>query len=782
MKKIAPLPQTMLRPSVDPLQFGFNTTAEITEHVENIGQTRALEALSFGIEMKPTSYHLYASGPSGLGKKYFIKHYLQKVVASEPPPNDWCYVNNFKEVNKPIALSFPTGEGDVFKQDMQAFVDQLLYAIPAMFESKEYRARIERMRSKYRNREAKSIAKLMKEANESGLMLIDKSGDYEVAPMVNGEIVSQDAFEKLPEKEKKDLLVKMNKIQMRFARIKDEMPVWYKEKHAKLKEIKTEYISRLVSTLIAELKAKYTDVKVLNYLRDVQQDIIDAPEIFLVKKDAAGSNAEDGIVEKSHLTRYEVNVIVGNDKKAHSPIIFERNPTYTNLVGQLEAASQHGIVVSDLTLIKAGALHKANGGYLIVEINKLLTDTNAWDSLKRILLSKKITIEPLHAQGAISSTQLQPEAIPLDVKVILLGYRDKYDLLGEEDDDFLKLFKVLVDFETSMDRTDDQIKKFIGYIARIIKRRKLIPFEARAVSEIINICIRRAGDSNKIALQRSNLVEIMEEANYWAIKRGEHTVSKIDVEKAMHAKEKRIDKVRKEYYDDIQTGTILIDLKNEVVGQINGLSVISLSNFTFGLPTRITASTRAGKASLIDIQREVDLGGANHSKGVLILAGFFKGRYAKELPFHLSASIVLEQTYGMIDGDSASLAELCALISSLSNVPIKQSIGITGSINQHGRVQSVGGINEKIEGFYDICAIHELTGTQGVIIPATNTKNLMLKQEVVEACANGLFRIYAVETIDEALTIVTGIDLKKIHAQCEAALIQYAMSSKKKAY
>lgn len=780
MKKIAPLPQSMLRPRVDPLQFGFNTTAEITEHVENIGQNRALDALTFGIEMKPTSYHLYGAGPSGLGKKYFIKHYLQKVVASEPPPNDWCYVNNFKEANKPIALSFPTGEGAVFKQDMQSFIDQLLYAIPAMFESKEYRTRIERMRSKYKNREAKSIAKLAKEAKASGLMLIDKSGDYDVAPVINDDVVSNDDFEKLPEKTKKDLLVKMNKIQMRFARIKDEMPAWYKEKHAKLKEIKTEYVNRLVSTLISELKEKYTDLKVLNYLRDVQQDITDAPEIFLIKKETNGSSVDDGILEKSHLTRYEVNVIVGNNKKAHSPIVFERNPTYTNLVGQLEAATQHGTVISDLTLIKAGALHKANGGYLIVEINKLLSDTHAWDSLKRILLSKKITIEPLHAQGVISSTQLQPEAIPLDVKVILLGYRDKYDSLGEEDDDFNKLFKVLVDFETTMDRNEDQIKKFIGYIARIIKRRKLIPFEAKAVSEIIDICIRRAGDSHKIALQRSSLVEIMEESNYWALKRGENVVSKADVLQAMLAKEKRIDKIRKEYYDDIQSGTILIDLKNEAVGQINGLSVISLSNFTFGLPTRITASTRAGKGSVIDIQREVDLSGANHSKGVLILAGYFKGRYARELPFHLSASIVLEQTYGMIDGDSASLAELCALISSLANVPIKQSMGLTGSVNQHGMVQSVGGINEKIEAFYDICTLHGLTGNQAVIIPSTNIKNLMLKQEVVDACAKGQFQIYAIETVDEALTLLTGSEPQKIHAQCEAILTQYSIASTKK--
>jgi predicted ATP-dependent protease len=772
MKKMSSLPHALLRPAVDPGKLSFSTTDEIANLVENIGQTRALQALSFGIEMKPSSYHLYASGPSGLGKKYFIKHYLQKVVSTEPPPDDWCYVNNFKEPNKPIALKFPTGEGDVFKHEVKSFIDQLLYAIPAMFESKEYRNAIERIRSKYINREEKLIAKLKVEAKSNGLMIIGKSGNYEVMPVLNDEKLTKEQFEKLTEKEKKDFVNKMNRMQTRLNRIKDEMPAWFKEKHNKLKEIRTEYVNTLVSTLIAELKENYIDPKVLSYLREVQQDIIESPEQFLKKEH---SNSEDEVLsEKSRLTRYEVNVIVGNDKKAHSPIIFERNPTYTNLVGQLEGTAQHGTVISDLTLIKPGALHKANGGYLIIEINKLMNDMHAWDSLKRILLAKKITIDPLQAQGVISSTQLQPEPIPLDVKVILLGYRGKYDSLGDEDDDFNKLFKVLVDFETTLERNEGQIEKFVAYIARIIKRRKLLPFHNSAVAAIITQCIRAAGESDKIALQRSMIVEIMEESHYWAGKRGEQIVYKEDVDKALHAKMFRIDKIRKEFYEDISAGTILIDFKNEAVGQINGISIITLSNFSFGLPTRITAITRSGKDSMVDIQREVDLGGSNHSKGVLILTGFLKGQYAQDQPFYLSASVVLEQTYGMIDGDSASLGELCALLSSLANVPIKQSLGVTGSVNQHGAVQSVGGINEKIEGFFDMCLLQGLTGTQGVLIPSTNVKNLMLKEEVVAACEKGLFHIYAVRTVDEALTLLTGRHPNEIHSLCENTIIRYA--------
>lgn len=776
MKTALPLPYSILRPAVEADHFSFVTTDQITNLVENIGQSRALLALSFGIEMKQTAYHLYAAGPSGLGKKYFIQNYLRKVVSTEPPPDDWCYVNNFKEPHKPIALKFPTGEGDVFKQEMQAFIDQLSYAIPAMFESKEYRTSIERVQSKHKSREEKLINKIIRDANENGLMLIGKPGNYEVVAWVNNEKMNKEQFEKLSEKEKKDIILKINKIQNRLSRMKEEIPAWFQQKHVKLKEIKTEFTNTLVATLIAGLKEKYNDPKVLTYLRDVQKDIVDSPELFL-NKDNHKKESEE-VQEKLKLVRYAVNVIVGNNKKAHSPIVFERNPTYANLVGQLEATAEHGSVISDLTLIKPGALHKANGGYLIIEANKLLKESHAWESLKRILLSKKITMEPVQSHANVSSTQLQPEAIPLDVKVILLGYRDKYDSLGEEDDDFNKLFKVLVDFETTIERNDEQVEKFSGYLARIIKKRKLSIFHNSAIAEIINRCIRAAGDSQKIALQRSMLVEMMEESNYWASKRGEKIVYQVDVEKAIEAKVLRIDKIRKEFYEDITTGTILIDLKSAAVGQVNGISIINLSNFSFGLPTRITATTRSGKESMVDIQREVNLGGANHSKGVLILAGYLKGHYAKEQPFFLSASLVLEQTYGLIDGDSASLGELCALISSLANVPLSQSMGVTGSINQHGIVQSVGGINEKIEGFFDMCLIEGLTGSQGVIIPHTNMKNLMLKKEVVEACDKGQFHVYAVKTIDEALALLTKRAPEEIHALCEATLIKFAKTRK----
>lgn len=765
MNKITAIKPDLLRYKCDLSHLNFKNTSEITELLEYIGQTRALDALSFGIDMRLKFYHLYASGPSGLGKSYFIRHYLRHIANKESPPSDWCYVNNFQDPLHPIALEFPPGEGNVFKQDMKDFIDQLLYAIPALFESKEYRCQMEKIEKKYKNKEKKIMNKIEMEANKNGLTIFRTKKSYEVTSTNK---LSKEELGHLTVSERKALAAKVNKIKAQLDRIKNELPKWYKEKHQDLKKAKNELNSSLVTSLIKDLTEKYTSPKVQNYLKNVHESIVESPEHFLNV-----DRKKTGIQEISELTRFEVNVIVSNDKNGHAPIISEPHPNYTNLIGQLEG---RGPLTNNFTLIKPGALHQSNGGYLMLEVSKLHKDTHAWDSLIRILLAEKITIEPLHSQEFVGS-QLQPEAIPLNNKVILLGGRDLYDTLGEEDD-FNKLFQVFVDFETSIDRTDDNIKQFISYVARIIKRRKLGAFDRDAIASLIEYCIRLTNDTRKISLHRSTIVSLLEESRYWANKRKQTIVHKKDVEKAIESKIKRRDKIQKEFYDDILSEFILIDTHKEVVGQINGLSVITLSNFCFGLPTRITAITRCGKEAMIDIHKEVHLGGSNYSKGVLILAGYLKGRYAKENLFYLSASLVLEQTYGTIDGDSSSLPEICAILSSLSNIPIKQSFAVTGSINQLGEVQAVGGLNEKIEGFYDICLLQGLTGKQGVIIPSANVKNLMLKTEVVKACEQGKFHVYGVKTIDEAIMLLTGVAPNIIHEQCEATLKQYAKSGR----
>lgn len=765
MNKIPAVQPDLLRYKCNLSHLNFTNTSEITELLEYIGQTRALDALSFGIEMRLKFYHLYASGPSGLGKSYFIHHYLRQIANKELPPSDWCYVNNFQDALQPIALEFPAGEGNIFKQDMKNFIEQLLYAIPALFESKEYRSQMEKIENKYKNKEKRIMNKIEMEANKNDLTILRTKKSYEVTSINK---LSKEKLEELTANERKMLTTKVNKIKAQLDRIKDELPKWYKEKHQDLKKAKNELNNTLVTSLIKDLKEKYTSLKVQSYLKNVHESIVESPEHFL---NVDKKNAR--VQEITELTRFEVNVIVSNDKNGHAPIIFEQHPNYTNLVGQLEG---RGPLTNNFTLIKPGSLHQSNGGYLMLEVSKLHRDTHAWDSLIRVLLAEKITIEPLHSQEFVGS-QLQPEPIPLNNKIILLGSRNLYDQLGE-DDDFNKLFQVFVDFETSIDRTDNSIKQFVSYVARIIKRRKLGAFDRDAIGLLIEYCIRLTNDTRKISLHRSTIVSLLEESRYWANKRQQTTVYKEDIEKAIESKIKRRDKIRKEYYDDILSEFILIDTQKEVIGQINGLSTITLSNFCFGLPTRITAITRCGKEAMIDIHREVQLGGSNYSKGVLILAGYLKGRYAKEALFYLSASLVLEQTYGSIDGDSSSLAEICAILSSLSSIPIKQSFAITGSINQLGEVQSVGGLNEKIEGFYDICVLQGLTSEQGVIIPSANVKNLMLKTEVVKACEQGRFHVYAVKTIDESIMLLTGIDPNIIHERCEATLKQYAKSGR----
>lgn len=767
MNKITAINPALLRSQCDLSHLNFKNTSEITELLEYIGQTRALDALSFGINMRLKFYHLYASGPSGLGKSYFIRHYLRHIANKELSPSDWCYVNNFQDPLHPIALEFPPGEGNVFKQDMKNFIEQLSYAIPALFESKEYRNQMEKIENKYKNKEKNIMNKIEMEANKNGLTILRTKKSYEVTSVNK---LSKEELGQLTANERKALTAKVNKIKAQLDQIKDELPKWYKEKHQDLKKVKSELHSALVTSLIKDLNEKYTAPKVQSYLKNVHESIVESPEHFLNvdrRKEKAGAQ------EITELTRFEVNVIVSNNKNGHAPIIFEPHPNYTNLIGQLEG---RGPLTNNFSLIKPGALHLSNGGYLMLEISKLHKDTHAWDSLIRILLAEKITIEPLHSQEFVGS-QLQPEPIPLNNKVILLGGRDMYDELGEEDD-FNKLFQVFVDFETSIDKTDDNIKQFVSYVARIIKRRKLGAFDRDAIASLIEYCVRLTNDTRKISLHRSSIVSLLEESRYWANKRQQIIVHKKDIEKAIASKIKRRDKIQKEYYDDILSEFILIDTQQEVIGQINGLSIITLSNFCFGLPTRITAITRCGKEAMIDIHREVQLGGSNYSKGVLILAGYLKGRYAKEALFYLSASLVLEQTYGIIDGDSSSLAEICAILSSLSSIPIKQSFAVTGSINQLGEVQSVGGLNEKIEGFYDICVLQGLTGEQGVIIPSSNVKNLMLKTEIVNACEQGKFHVYAVNTIDESIMLLTGVDSNIIHERCEATLEQYAKSGR----
>lgn len=791
MKDIKTVPLYALRPTCDPALFDFVTTEDITDSIDHLGQDRALEALEFGVDIDQAGYHLYAIGQAGIGKLTFIKNHLKKIAKKQKTPPDWCYLHNFDEPNKPIAIHLPAGLGEKLRKDMSTLVDQLRFSIPAVFESEEFRLRLENINDEYKDKEESTLNLLQEEAEKHEMAILKRRNGFSIVPTKNGEILTPKEIEGLSKDERNIREKRAEKISKKLNALLSTLPQLYKEKYQKEKDLEKEFCSRVVNASVKELKETYSKFhKVVNHLNNVEKDIIEDPKDFLKREDELTVMYGLTVVEKPTFTRYQVNVLISNGDTDGAPIVFEANPNYSNLIGKIEYKAQLGMLISDFTMIKPGALHKANGGYLILDIFKVLMSPYSWESLKRILLSNKVVIEPIGQMlGVAGTTPLEPEATPIHLKIILLGNRQIYNLLGSLDQEFKKLFKVAVEFENRIERSDKIIKSYATFIASFVKSKKLIPFHKSAIARIIDHCIRLTEHSERISLHMQSLDEIIYESNHCAARLGHSIVKDEDVQCAIDTRIKRVDLIRSRLYEEVENNTLMIDVEGKVVGQINGISVIALADFTFGHPSRITATTRLGHGTVIDIERAVKLSGPLHSKGVLILSGFLKGRYVKSRRLSLSASVVFEQTYGMVDGDSASLAELCVLLSSLSDIAIDQSYAVTGSVNQHGSVQAVGGINEKIEGFFDICQLKGLTGRQAVLIPASNVKHLMLRQAVVDAVKEGKFNVYPVETVDQALTLLTGVpagerDSKglypadSVNGRCEQVLEEYADSLK----
>lgn len=776
MEQVKPLLPQVLRPACDPKQFKFTTTADIKKFVDRVGLDRAIEALEFGVEIQQPNYNLYIIGAPGSGKRTILLRYLKKIAAKQKTAFDWCYVHNFDDPDKPRVLKLPTGLGKKLRQDMVNLVEQFRFSIPAILESEEFRKNIQRIEEKYKESETHSLRSLEEEAEKKGMTILRTQTGFTVVPTRDGKLMSIQELEQLPPRERKQKEKVGTELGQKLNAFLDKIAKWHKDKYEKEKDVEKQFCTALVITLMSQLNTKYADLpNVLEYLEQVQQDIIESPKQFLKQETPIAQAGNMPLPEPQTFLQYQVNALITNDEVKGAPIIVENNPNYANLVGRIEYKAQFGILSSDFTLIKPGSLHKANGGYLVLDILKVLQNPYVWESLKRTLHSQQVVIEPLTSMlGITSPTPLEPEPIPLNVKVILKGNRYVYNILGLMDVEFKKLFKVAVDFDEDIKNTKEIVQQYARLIARLGSEEKLFPFHRNAVAGIIDYCVRLTGYSGRIALNMQSLTELMSESHYWARIAGQKIVRADDVQKAIDMKIKRVDQLRQQLYEEIKTGTIFIDVKGEAIGQINALSVLETADFMFGHPSRITATTRLGDGHVINIEREVKLSGAIHSKGVLILSGFLKGRYAQERPLSLSASIVFEQTYGMIDGDSASAAELCTLLSSLAQVPIKQSFAITGSINQHGQVQPIGGVNEKIEAFFDICKMLGLTGKQGVLIPASNVKHLMLRQDVVKAVQQKKFNIYPISTIDQALFLLTGQPAKSIHARCEKTLQRYA--------
>ena len=756
----------MLYNACDLSSFKFETSADLNELEEIAGQDRALEALRFGVGVRHEGYNLFVMGPSGMGKSSATRQYLEQQAADKNPPDDCCYVNNFEDPQKPKLLKLPAGMGKTLRKDIHELIEDLLGVMPSAFESDQYRIRSEEIESDIDERREQALKELAEESKKHDVSLVRTPQGFSFQPIKNGEVVTPDEYMKFSDEEREKVEEIVAVLQEKLEQIIRQFHQWRRNAKRKIRELNREVAMSVVSTIIGELKNKYRELPdVCQYLDTLQQDVIEHTYDFLnVEAKAAGE--KDTIVDVEPFGRYEVNILVDHSEQKGLPVIYEDNPTLDKLVGRVEHVAQMGTLITDFRLIKPGALHRANGGFLILDVVKLLTQPFAWAGLKRALSTHEIRIQSLGQMLSIISTvSIEPEPVPLDFKVVLLGERVLFYLLLEYDPEFPGLFKVAADFENSMDRSGENQAIYAQMVATIVRRKRLLPFARGAIARIIEHSSRLANDAEKLSNHLLSISNVMCEADHFASEASCTAVEREHVQQAIDAQIRRADRLRERIYEEIKRGTILIDTDGERVGQVNGLSVADLGNFVFAQPSRITATARLGHGDVIDIEREVELGGAIHSKGVMIVSAFLGERYAKNQPLSLTASLVFEQSYGGVEGDSASVGELCALLSVLADAPIKQSMAVTGSVNQHGQVQAIGGVNEKIEGFFDVCTLKGLTGSQGVVIPASNVKHLMLRANVVAAAEQGKFHIYPVSTIDEAIELLTGVSAGELNEE-----------------
>jgi predicted ATP-dependent protease len=752
------LPADRLYHACDRSELDFDDTRELADLADVLGQDRAMEAIRFGVGIGHDGYNLYLAGSKGLGKTRALRSVLDERVREAEAPPDWCYVNNFETPHRPRALRLPAGRGQRLHEDMRHLVEDLLDAVPAIFRSEEYRARAQEIGEEFQEREEAAFRELGEEAQQKGVALLRTPVGYTLAPLRDGEPIDQEDFDKLPSEEQQRLQKVIEEINQRLKEIIRKIPVWKKESARRFKELNQEFSRDTLEQLLGELIRSYSDLpQVVQYLDAVKRDVAENLSDFRAhEEDEPGQLRE--LLKSPEFRRYQVNVVVDNASTRGAPVVYEANPTYMNLVGRIEHFAQMGTLSTDFTLIKAGALHRANGGFLILDARHLLSHPYAYEALKRVLHAEEIRIESLERMlSLVSTTSLEPEPIPLSIKVVLTGDRLLHYLLQTYDPEFGLLFKVTADFSEEVDRDTGMTRLYAQLIATVARREQLRPIERGGVARVIEHAAREVEDGGKASLHMAGLTDLLRESDYWAAQDGSELTRRDHVDQAIRARIRRLDQLRERLQEEILRGTILIDTEGERIAQLNGLSVIQLGEFAFGRPSRITATVRLGEGELIDIERETKLGGPIHSKGVMILSSFIGQRYGADRPLSLSASLVFEQSYARVEGDSASAAELCALLSALGDLPVRQSLAVTGSVNQHGQVQAIGAVNEKIEGFFDICKARGLDAGQGVLIPASNVKHLMLREDVIEAVEDGKFHVYPIETIDQGMGILTGM-------------------------
>lgn len=733
----------------------FRSTAEIEGSNTLIGQQRAEKAMEFGISMKQKGYNIYIAGNRGSGKTHYALDVLKKAAYNLDVPDDWCYVYNFENKYEPEVLRFPAGLGKMFRQDIEYIVDEVGKKLYNAFNSEEYDRSKNEILGDYHNIKAVLIDELNSIAESKNLQLKVTSTGFAFIPISEGKPLNEEEYDSIDVDDRDAILKNVAEVRTRALEILRKLKSAEKESDDKTKKLDREIGLFVIEGVASGIRRKYSgNENAVKYIENLKHDMLDNIDKFVDDSGRLNNKSED-----EALLKYKVNLVVDNSKTYGGPVIYESNPTYSNLMGAVEYESKQGIMVTDFLMIRAGSILKANGGYLILNIEDMMkSNYQVWETLKRALESGILQLEGLRNQlDLIAIAAIKPKPIPIDLKVVLIGSEKVYQLLCEYDEDFSELFKVKVDFDIDMERNEANIQsivQFISYNCGIYNIRHL---EGPAAAAVIEYSSRLAGSSLRLSCQLGKIIELLNEANSYAEISGNKLIGVSDIKKALSEKKKRTNMIQEKVLRQYSDKKIMVSVQGEAVGQINGLSVIEAGDCTFGKPYRITATTYMGKGGIINIEREVLMSGSVHNKSVMIIAGYLGGKYAREIPLSLTAHICFEQLYGFIDGDSASAAELYAILSSLSGIPLKQSIAVTGSLNQMGEIQPVGGINEKIEGFYNVCAVSGLTGEQGVIIPYQNVDDLILDDELLKSIKNNMFHIYAIKDVDEGIILMTGV-------------------------
>ena len=755
------LPAERLRKECRPDFMRCETTKNLVPLQEIIGQERAVRALKFGLGIKDPGFNIYVAGYPGTGRTTAVRNFLEEVARTKPEPSDWCYVNDFSNEYVPNAVRLPAGSGKDFQKDMKSFVENARTALPKAFESEDYAAKKERTINEVESQRKELINQLNAEAQRQGFIIQSTPIGLLIVPVSKGKPISEQELLTMPPKIREEIQDKRERLGSGLRNAMRQFMDMDRKIHEELDRMNRDVALFALGHLIADLKEKYKDnPDVTAFLDSVQSDVLANLAQFIRRPDEGPQTPfQLPWMREAPFKKYEVNVVVDNSEVKGAPVVMESNPTYQNLFGRVEKEAQFGALITDFTMIRGGSLHRANNGYLILPVEELLRNPFSYEGLKRALKSEHIKIEEAEERfGYITSKSLRPEPIPLDIKVVLIGNPYLYEQLYILDMEFSQLFKVKADFDTSMKRTEENIERYAAFVCTLCVKENLKHLDGSGLAKLVEHSSRLAEDQEKLSTRFAEVADVIREANFYATEEKSDFVTGTHVRKAIEEKVYRSKLVQEKIQEMIKRGVLLIDTDAEAVGQVNGLSVTGRGDFEFGTPSRVTASVGLGRDGVIDIEREAKMGGPIHTKGVLILSGYLNERYAQDKPLSLSTRLVFEQSYGGVEGDSASSTELYAILSVLSGLPIKQNLAVTGSVNQKGEVQAIGGVNEKIEGFFEVCKAKGFTGKQGVMIPESNVQNLMLKEEIVDVVKTGRFQIYSVKTIDEGIEILTGVN------------------------